>query len=516
MNFHRPVIMGSRGMVATGHPLASDAALDVLKAGGNAFDAALCASAVLSVIKSYHCGLGGDLFGLFYSAGEGKTLVLNGSGKSPTKIRRDMFSDDIPHRGILAASTPGTVDGWLELAARLGTRPIADLLDPAIHYAEIGFPVFPHLAGMIHACEKTLGADPAWSKIFLKEGKAPKVGELLVQKDLADSLRAVAAGGREAFYGGDVARSIIRTSERYSGCFSLEDFTEHHSRWEQPLSTVYRGYEICVPPPNSFGLLLLLQLKRLANYDLARLGHNSPECVALQVEAHGEAWRAGHYWIADPDQHQQREVVEFLQKSPADQTAYGLTQETRQGSSTTYIAVADKLGNWASLIQSVHQSFGCGVVVDGTGIVLNNRMSGFNFIVGHPNELAAGKRPAHTLAPALVLRQNKPFAAIGTPGGLGQTQFLTQTLCNFLDFNMNIQEAIEAPRWQSEKTGQVELENRLGEDVGRLLLRRGYDVKTGGAWEFAFGGVEAVLLHANEKVFLGAADPRREGYAVGY
>lgn len=516
MKMHRPVVMGSRGMVATGHPLASDAALDVLKAGGNAFDAALCASAVLSVIKSYHCGLGGDLFGIFYSADEGKTLVLNGSGRAPRKIRRNLFSDDIPHRGILAASTPGTVDGWLKLVARLGTRSMFELLEPAIHYAENGFPVFPHLESVIRASEKTLGADPAWSSIFFQEGKAPGLGDLLVQQDLADTLRAIARGERDEFYGGTIAKSIVRTSETHSGCFSLEDFTEHRSRWEQPLSTFYRGYEICVPPPNSFGLLLLLQLKQLAHHDLVKLGHNTSEYIELQVKAHEEAWRTGHYWIADPDQHQHHNVLEFLQQFPANQTARGTMPESRQGASTTYIAVADKLGNWASLIQSVHQSFGCGVVVDGTGIVLNNRMSGFNLIVGHPNELAPGKFPAHTLAPALILRQNKPVAAIGTPGGLGQTQFLTQTLCGFLDFDMNIQEAIEAPRWQSEKAGQVELESRFSDDVGRHLLRHGYDAKVRGGWEFAFGGVEAVALHSDEKVFMGAADPRREGYAVGY
>lgn len=503
-------------MVATGHPLASDAALDVLKAGGNAFDAALCASAVLSVVKSYHCGLGGDLFALFHSADERKTLVLNGSGRAPRKARRELFSDGIPHRGILAASTPGTVDAWLEVAARFGTRGMAELLEPAIHYAEFGFPVFPHLANVIRASENTLGADPAWSRIFLREGKAPEPGALLVQKDLADTLRAIAIGKSEEFYGGAIAKSIVHASERHSGCFSMEDFTEHRARWEQPLSTPYRGYEICVPPPNSFGLLLLLQLKQLAQHDLAQLGHHTPEYVALQVKAQAEAWRTGHYWIADPDRHRRQDIAEFLQRFPAGPPAHGIPPQTGHGPSTTYIAVADKLGNWASLIQSVHQSFGCGVVVDGTGIVLNNRMSGFNLIAGHPNELAAGKLPAHTLAPALILREGKPVAAIGTPGGLGQTQFLTQTLCAFLDFNMNIQEAIEAPRWQSEKPGLVELESRFAEEVGKLLVRDGYDVKIHGPWEFAFGGVEAVLLHRNDTVFLGAADPRRDGYALGY
>jgi gamma-glutamyltranspeptidase/glutathione hydrolase len=508
--------MGARGMVATGHPLASDAALDVLKAGGNAFDAALCASGVLSVVKSYHCGLGGDLFGIFYSANQGKLLVLNGSGRAPKKIRRELLSEGIPHRGILAASTPGTVDGWVELAARLGTRTMAEVLEPAIHYADNGFPVFPHLANVIRASEKTLGADPTWSRIFLQHGKVPDLGDLFVQKDLAATLRAIANSGREAFYSGDTASFIVRASKRYGGCFSLEDFAAHRSRWEEPLSTSYREYEICVPPPNSFGLLLLLQLKYLAEYDLTKFGHNTAKYVSLLVRAKEEAWRAGRFWIADPDQHQQEKVREFLVRFPREITANGTVAEANHGSSTTYVAAADKFGNWASLIQSVHQSFGCGIVVDGTGIVLNNRMAGFNLISGHPNQLAPGRLPAHTLSPALILKGGKPTAAIGTPGGFGQTQFLAQTLCNLFDFNMNIQEAIEAPRWQSEQAGEVELEDRFSEAVAKQLTQDGYDVKIRGSWEFAFGGVEAVFMPPNQSVLMGAADPRREGYAVGH
>lgn len=513
---HRTIVMGARGMVATGHPLASDAALDVLKAGGNAFDAALCASGVLSVVKSYHCGLGGDLFGIFYSADRGKLLVLNGSGRAPKKIHRELFPQGIPHRGIFAASTPGTVDAWVELAAKLGSRSIAELLEPAIHYADSGFPVFPHLASVIRASAKTLAADPAWSRIFLQHSKAPRLGDLFVQKDLANSLRMIAHSGREAFYAGDIARLIVRSSERQGGCFELEDFAAHRSRWEEPLSTGYREYEVCVPPPNSFGLLLLLQLKQLAAYDLTKYGHNTPEYVSLLVEAKEEAWRAGQFWIADPDQHQYERLREFLVEFPRATTASGPVAEPHRGSSTTYAAAADRFGNWASVIQSVHQSFGCGIVVDGTGIVLNNRMSGFNLIPGHPNELAPGRLPAHTLSPALILKGGKPVGAIGTPGGLGQTQFLAQTLCNVFDFKMNLQDAIEAPRWQSEKAGEVELEGRFSDAVAKQLIKDGYDVKIRGDWEFAFGGVEAIFVHPNEMVLMGAADPRRDGYAVGY
>jgi gamma-glutamyltranspeptidase / glutathione hydrolase len=514
---HRPVVMGIHGMVATGHPLASAAALDVLKDGGNAVDAALCASGVLSVVKSYHCGLGGDVFGILYSARQRRVLVLNGSGRSPRLLRRETYSGSIPHRGILAATTPGAVGAWFEAASKLGSRPISDLLKPAIEYADNGFPVFPHLAKVIHASHRALGADPAWAAIFLPDRKAPDVGDLLVQKDLGATLREIASGGREAFYAGDIASSVVKKSDDCGGCFSRQDFAEHQSRWEEPLCATYRGYEVLVPPPNSYGLLLLLQLKILAYHDLAALGHNTPECAALQVRAKEEAWRAGQTWLADPAQYRSEDITRFLSAFPGDKESHAVAGGLPEhGNSTTYIATADKFGNWASLIQSVHQSFGCGVVVDGTGIVLNNRMSGFNLMPNHPNELAPAKLPAHTLSPALVLRDDKPVIAIGTPGGLGQTQFLTQTICNLVDFGMNLQQAVEAPRWQSERTGCVELESRIPSNVCKRLISEGYKVKVGGPWEFAFGGVEAIRLHDNGKVFMAAADPRRDGYAIGY
>jgi gamma-glutamyltranspeptidase/glutathione hydrolase len=514
---HRPVVMGGHGMVATGHPLASAAALDILKDGGNAVDAALCASGILSVVKSYHCGLGGDVFGIFYSARQRRTLVLNGSGRSPKLLLREAYSGSIPHRGILAATTPGAVDAWFEAASKLGSRAMGDLLKPAIEYADDGFPVFPHLAKVIRSSSNALSADPAWKAIFLPNGKAPDVGELLVQKDLGATLRSIASGGRESFYADDIARSIVGKSDDCGGFFSRQDFAEQQSKWQEPLSATYRGYQVLVPPPNSYGLLLLLQLKNLANHDLTTLGHNTPECVALQVRVKEEAWRAGQSWLADPAQYRSDEVVRFLDDFPSGKerpASAGSPQD--HGQSTTYIATADKFGNWASLIQSVHQSFGCGIVVDGTGIVLNNRMSGFNLIANHPNELAPAKLPAHTLSPALVLKDNKPVIAIGTPGGLGQTQFLTQALSNIIDFGMNLQEAIEAPRWQSESAGSVELESRMTGRVGERLISEGYKVTVCAPWEFAFGGVEAIRLHDNGKVFMAAADPRRDGYALGY
>ncbi len=517
MEFHRPVVMGARGVAATGHPLASSAALDVLKNGGNAFDAALCASAVLSVVKSYHCGLGGDAFGIFYSAKEQQVFVLNGSGRAPHSLRRELYSDGIPHRGILAATTPGTVDVWMEAATKLASCSLRELLSPAIEYAERGFPVFPHLASVIRGSYKTLAADPAWAALFIPDGKVPEVGDLFIQKDLAASLAAIAESGRAAFYSGEIAKSIVQKSERCGGFFSLDDFAGHHSRWEKPLCASYRDYEVYVPPANSYGLLLLLQLKILAQHDLAKYGHNSPEYVALQVQAKEEAWRAGQFWIADPDQYRRDDLINFLKTFPHNGKETGSADRaSNPGANTTYIATADRFGNWASLIQSVHQSFGCGIVVDGSGIVLNNRMSGFNLIANHPNELAPAKLPAHTLSPALVLKENTPVIAIGTPGGFGQTQFLAQTICNLFDFDMNLQAAVEAPRWQSESMGCVELESRFADAVSSLLAEQGYEVKICGPWEFAFGGVEVIRLHESRQVLMGAADPRRDGYAVAY
>lgn len=518
MNAHRPVVMGTRGMVSTGHPLASLSAVRVLQDGGNAFDAALCASGVLSVVKSYHCGLGGDLFGVFYSAKDKKVFALNGSGRSPRLTRREAFAEGIPHRGILAASTPGTVDAWLEAAERLGSVSIRELLEPAIAYADNGFPVFPHLANVVKSASRTLAEDPVWSKIFLPGGVPPRIGDVLVQKDLAATLRQIANSGREPFYRGEIANVILGTSKRHGGIFSPADFAEHRSKWEEPLHITYREHDVYVPPPNSYGLLLLLQLKCLSEHDLMSYQPGAAELVGLQVKAKETAWRAGESFICDPARLGESEVSDLLNQFSSHAAKYAGEESlnNNRAADTTYIATADCFGNWASLIQSVHQSFGCGIVVEGTGIVLNNRMSGFNLRSGHPNELAPGKLPAHTLAPALIFKGDTPVLAIGTPGGSGQTQFLAQILCNLFEFNMNIQEAIEAPRWQSEAAGGLEIESRFGEEVQSLLSERGYGVNVCGPWEFAFGGAEAVCKSPGGKVFMGAADPRREGYAIGY
>ncbi|MGH7835692.1 MAG: gamma-glutamyltransferase, partial [Candidatus Binatia bacterium] len=295
------------------------------------------------------------------------------------------------------------------------------------------------------------------------------------------------------------------------------DLSEHRSRWEEPIHSGYKGLDVYVPAPNSYGLLLLLQLKLLEVSDLVALGHNTLESLDLQLKIKERSARDGDPWIADPDRLNRSSLDNWLQRYPSNADSDRRASNVgTAGADTTYIAAADQEGNWVSLIQSVHQSFGCGVVVDGTGICLNNRMPGFNLIPGHPNELQPGKRPAHTLSPAMALKDGKPFLTIGTPGGMGQTQFLAQMICNLLDFGMNVQEAIEAPRWQSESKGRVELEKRFPADVVESLRGKGHEVKVVAPWEPMMGGAEAIMQDPRSGVFMGGADPRRDGYAMGY
>ena len=515
---HRPVITGLKGMASTGHSLASVEALCVLKSGGNAMDAALAAAAVLSVVKSYHCGLGGDVFALCYAGRDQKLYCLNGSGKSPCLLQRDRYKNGLPAHGALAASVPGAVDAWAQLEKKFATRSLAELWKPAIEYALRGFPVFPHLARVIKSFSGRPEKDAEWAKIFLPRGKPLGVNELLVQHDLAQTMKEICEHGRDAFYDGRVAESVCRTFVEKGGSFVLRDFREHQSRWEEPIHCTYRGYDVYVPPPNSYGLLLLLQLKRLEEKNLGSLGRENPDIVDLQVHAQAQAAVDGCSWIADPELLDRKAFDSFLEGYPrkgVDLSA-GAEISAQPGDDTTYIATADDQGNWVSLIQSVHESFGCGIVVDGTGIIVNNRMPGFNLQPGHPNEMAPHKRPAHTLSPAMVFKDKAPWLALGTPGGIGQTQFLAQILSNLIDFRMDIQQAIEAPRWQAKGKETVEIEKRFPRETQLHLEQAGYKVKITEPWDFRMGGAEGILLDRNTGVFQAGADPRRDGYAVGY
>ena len=328
----------------------------------------------------------------------------------------------------------------------------------------------------------------------------------------------ISRNGRDAFYDGRVAESICRIFDEKGGFFSLRDFREHQSVWEEPIHCAYRDYNVYVPPPNSYGLLLLLQLELLERQDLSTVKQNSRQTLGLQLEAQAQALSDGGSWIADAESFDRIGLDAFLCGYPEARVNNSNTTRisAQPGEDTTYITTADDQGNWVSMIQSVHESFGCGIVVDGTGIILNNRMPGFNLEPGHPNEVAPHKRPAHTLSPAMVFRDKVPWLALGTPGGMGQTQFLVQILSNVIDFGMDIQQAIEAPRWQSKGKKTVEIETRFPGKTQLDLENAGFKVKVTEPWDFRMGGAEGILLDPNTGVFQAGADPRRDGYAVGY
>lgn len=524
---HRPVVMGKQWMASTGHHLASLEAARVLRDGGNAIDAALTASAVLTVVRPHFCGLGGDLFAQLYLADSRKVEALNACGASPFNAQPDKFpANGIPKKGFLAASVPGLVDGWVELADKYATRPLENLLKPAIDLAEEGFPVYKNLAETLIECEKLLAQEGSRAKAFFKDGRPLLTGEPLVQSGLARSLREISQGGAAVFYRGEGAKAVVRESQSRGGLFSDRDFLEHHSTWVEPLHCPFSEYEVYAIPPNSYGMMLLLQLGILDKFDLAKLGHNTADSLHVQVESKKRAQGSLASVIADP-RYVKADLNSLLSKDYADdlakridlkKAAFGVEAEGksgRPGRDTTYLAIVDSAGNCVSMIQSLYHAFGSGVFIEDTGIILNNRMIGFTLEGEHPNQVAPHKRPAHTLSPALVLKDLKPAVVLGTPGGTGQTQSIAQILINLFEFGMDIQEAIEAPRWRSETETELAVENRIPEAVLNDLKQRGHNVKAIAAWSPSMGGAEAIVIRDNG-VLLAGADPRRDGYAVGY
>ncbi len=525
---HRPVIMGKHWMVSTGHHLASLQAARVLEAGGNAVDAALAASAVLTVVRPHFCGLGGDLFAQIYLGKTREKKILNASGKSPYNAHRDKFQGtEIPKKGMIAANVPGLVHGWAELAKSYGTRPLADALQPAIGLAEDGFPVYRNLAAALKNSAGLLAQEGYRTQAYFKNGHPLGTGELLVQRGLAKTLKAIASDGPDAFYRGVPAEAIVRESQSRRGLFSERDFLDHGSVWSEPIQATFSDYEVYAVPPNSYGLLLLLTLNILEEFDLRSLGHNTADALHLQVEAKKLAFANGESLIVDPDLMMKDNLTALLSKDYAAKlakridlrkAAFGIEAEWRsakRGGDTTYVAVVDSQRNCVSLIQSLYHTFGCGVFVEDTGVVLSNRMIGFNLRPGHPNEVAPHRRPAHTLCPALVLKDDRPAIVLGTPGGTGQTQSLAQIIVNLLVFGLDVQEAVEMPRWRSETEHELALENRVPAAVVDELKQRGHEVQLAVPWAPSMGGAEAIVVDPKSGVLMAGADPRRDGYAIG-
>jgi gamma-glutamyltranspeptidase/glutathione hydrolase len=535
----RSVTMATHGMVATSHPLAVQIGLDVLKKGGNAVDAAIAVNAALGLMEPMSCGIGGDLYALIWDTKTQKLYGLNASGRSPYKATRDFFAsqgrEEIPTSGPLSWSVPGCVDGWEKLRRRFGTRSLAELLGPSIRYAEEGFAVSPVISGYWQGGSSRLRLHPDAARTYLIDNRAPRAGDVFKNPNLARSYRLIADKGRDVFYKGALAQSIVAFSEKNGGLFSLKDFADHTSTWVEPVSTTYRGHEIWEIPPPGQGIAVLEMLNLLEGYDLKKMGPESAEWWHLFLESKKLAYADRARFYADPAL-VKVPVNELISKSYAAQRRQLIDRnkamtripagdpKLEQGD-TVYLCVVDKDRNCVSLIQSNYNGFGSGLVPGDLGFALQNRGSLFALDAAHANRLEPHKRPFHTIIPSLVTKDGKPWFVFGVMGGDMQPQGQVQVLVNLIDFGMNVQEAGEAPRLEhvgsatptgrsgSRTGGTVQAERGISEKVIEELTRRGHRVNS---VRINGGGYQGILLDPRTNVLNGGSEARKDGCAMGY
>ena len=533
----RSEVIAQHGMAATSQPLATQIALDILKAGGTAVDAAIAANAALGLMEPTGCGIGGDLFAIVWDAGEKKLHGLNASGRSPQALTLAILNnarlEKIPSYGPLPVSVPGAVDGWFELHGKFGKLPMTDLLAPAIRYAREGFPVSELIAYYWGLSPPARQKYAGFADTFMPGGRTPAKGELFRNPRLAATYETIANEGRDAFYKGDIARTIGTYMQENGGYLSYEDMASHTSEWVEPVSTNYRGYDVWELPPNGQGIAALQILNILEPYDVASMGHNSAEYVHLFVEAKKLAFEDRARFYADPafsdvpvarlvSKEYAEERRKLINPSRAAKT-YPAGRALETGD-TIYLTVADGDGNMVSLIQSNYRGMGSGMTPGDLGFILQNRGELFTLEPGHPNVYEPGKRPFHTIIPAFVTREGKPVMSFGVMGGGMQPQGHAQIIINMIDFGMNIQEAGDAPRIRhdgsSEPTGEVMtdggsvvLESGFSRAVERALLRMGHRLsRTAGG----FGGYQAIRFDESQGVYYGASESRKDGHAAGY
>ena len=532
------------GMVATSHPLAAQVGLDILKAGGNAIDAAVATSAAMAVMEPTTCGIGGDLYAIVWDAKTQKLHGLNASGRAPARATRAYFAGkgltDIPASGPLSWSVPGCVDGWDQLRAKFGTRDWAALLGPSIRYAEQGVAVPEVIAGYWRASERMILRDPGMAGTFLLpgdagKGRVPRAGEVFKNPDLARSYAAIAAGGRDAFYKGDIAAKIVATSDKVGGLFALRDFADHQSEWVEPVGTSYRGYDVWQIPPPGQGIATLQMLNLLEPHDLKAMGPTSADYWHLFAEAKKLAFADRAKYYADPAFGAQP-VADLIGKPYAAgraklidpkkaATAVPAGDPKLGGAETIYLCVVDRDRNCVSLIQSNYSGFGSGVAAPGTGFGIQNRGCLFALADDHANRLEPGKRPFHTIIPGMVTQKGKPWFTFGMMGGDMQPQGQAQVLVNMIDFGMDVQRAGEAPRVEhvghptpTGKAGRpdgglIQAEPGIPDAVLAELGRRGHQtarVRVNG------GGYQGIRIDPLTGVLHGGSEARKDGAAVGY
>ena len=521
----RSEVIAPHGMVAASHPLAAQVGIDILKAGGNAIDAAVAVNAVLGLVEPYMNGVGGDLFAIVWDAETERLYGLNATGRTPYELNRQIFArqglDRVPGTGPLTWTVPGAVDGWDQLLTRFGTMRFAEVLAPAIAYGRDGFPVSEIIQGQWAASERSLAEWPTTAATCLPNGRPPAVGEVFRNPGLVRTYEAIARGGRDAFYRGEIARTIVAFSESNGGYFTMSDFEDHSSVWVDPVTTSYRGYDVWEIPPNSSGIVALMMLNILEGYDIASMGHNSAEVIYLMTEAKRLAFADRDRYVADADANT-LPTAELISKAYAERRRALIdrsraSETVRAGdptdhADTVYLTVVDKDRNAVSLIESIFGGFGSHVVPADLGFALQNRGSGFSLEPGHLNSLEPHKRSLHTNMPAFVTKDGQPWLSFGVMGGAMQPQGHTQVLSNIIDFGMNIQEAGDAARVRH--SGSVLVEPGVSDEVIAALERMGHQVRrTGGA---AMGGYQAIMIHPETGMLHGGTDPRKDGAAIGY
>ncbi|RKD99993.1 gamma-glutamyltransferase [Marinifilum flexuosum] len=532
----RSEVIAKNGMACTSQPLATQVALDILKSGGNAVDAAIAANATLGLMEPTGCGIGGDIFVILWDAKTKKLYGLNGSGRSPKSLTLDYLKQNtngkIPAYGPLPVSVPGCVDGWFTIHKKFGKLDMEKILQPAITYAKEGFPVSELIAYYMNGSAKRLKKYPGFAETYMPNGKMPQKGEIFKNPYLANTYEKIAKGGRDAFYKGDIAKSIAKYIKEQGGFLSYEDLATHKSEWVDPISVNYRGYTVWELPPNGQGTAALQILNILKYYDIAKMGFGSTDYLHTFIEAKKLAFEDRAKFYTDPD-FSEIPIKELISNEyalerkelidPNKAAREYPAGELEQGN-TIYLTVADKEGNMVSLIQSNYRGMGSGMTPEGLGFVLQDRGELFSLDEGHANVYAPGKRPFHTIIPAFITKDEKPFISFGLMGGAMQPQGHAQIVVNLIDFGMNLQEAGDAPRIRHEGSSQptgskmkdggwINLESGITYQSIRELMQKGHKIKysTGG-----FGGYQAIMFDEKNGVYYGASESRKDGQAAGY
>ena len=541
----RSTVMAGNGMVATSQPIATGIGLDILKQGGSAVDAAIAANAALGLMEPHMCGMGGDLFAIVWDGEQRQLHGLNASGRAPKSLGYGELSGQlrklgtrlIPHNSTLSVSVPGAVHGWTTLHEKFGKLPFDELLAPAIRYAETGFPVSPVIAGQWQwAAAEIAGTVPgAFAALYAPEGRAPAAGDIFTNEDLARSYRLVADGGSNGFYQGELADRIAGFMQENGGYIGHTDLQSHRSDWITPVSVNYRGFDVFELPPGGQGIAALQMLQMLEGDDLAAMGYMNVDCLHLLLEAKKLVFEDRAKYYADPefaDVRTGRLLSAEYGKTRRSLVTDSAARSVRAGEGilrdgdTVYLTAADAAGNMVSLIQSVYHYFGSGIVIPGTGFALQNRGLMFSMDPSHANVYAPGKRPFHTIIPAFVMKDGKPCMSFGVMGGDMQPQGHVQVLTNIIDFGMDLQQAGDAPRWRHDGSttpmadagehltdgGVVLLERGFPDQVVKELAKRGHRVQR---MEDGFGGYQAIM-RADNGVYFGASESRKDGQAAGY